>query len=411
MQALIAAGGVGPRPDELTRNSSSPMLDVDGRPLLETIVLNLKYFGITDILIALGPLGHKVEEHFGDGAPWGVSLRHLHAERPTGSGGALALALDLLAGRLLLLNGATIFDVNYLDLAGLLEQRGATGALALRQVEHASRAGAVRVATDGRVLALGPEAAQGAGYVNGGVYVFRNEVTRRVTRLPYSIENDLLPALVAEQALVARPYGGFFVDLDRPADPGTAQEAVRAWWRKPLAILDRDGVVNKDNDFVAQPDEFEWVAGAPAAIKLLNDSGYRVVVATNQSGIARGYYSEQQFHAFMAWIAGRLALQGGHFDAVYYCPHLPDGGTPEYRRHCSCRKPAPGMVLQALREFQAPPERSFLIGDKTRDCEAAQRAGIRGYLFDEADNLLEFVQGILSQQRAPSPDSLSADRL
>lgn len=150
------------------------------------------------------------------------------------------------------------------------------------------------------------------------------------------------------------------------------------------AFLDRDGVINEDRDCVHRPEDFAWMPGMPAAIRLLNDAGYLVVVVTNQSGIARGYYTEGQYQAFERWIAERAAEEGARIDATYHCPHLPkaEGGPDE---PCDCRKPAPGMVLAAIDELGIDPAASFLIGDKPRDTQAAEAAGVRGVLYEGGD--------------------------
>ena len=151
-----------------------------------------------------------------------------------------------------------------------------------------------------------------------------------------------------------------------------------------VVFLDRDGVMWRREDFV-------WIPGAPAAIRLFNERGRPVVVVTNQSGVARGYYSEQDVESLHRWMNAELNRQGARIDAFYFCPHHPDGAIPEYTRVCDCRKPQPGMLLQAMEDWRADPAKSFLIGDKESDVAAAAAAGIRGYLFD-GKNLLEFVE-------------------
>jgi D-glycero-D-manno-heptose 1,7-bisphosphate phosphatase len=158
--------------------------------------------------------------------------------------------------------------------------------------------------------------------------------------------------------------------------------------KHPAAFLDRDGVLNVDQGYTHRPDQLEWIAGAPEAVGLLNEAGYYVVVITNQSGIARGYYEEaavQQFHAHMQ---DALRAQGAHIDAFYYCPHHPEGKIKELAVRCRCRKPQPGMLEQAAREWPIDLGRSFLIGDKDDDMAAAAAFNIRGIKFNSATNSL-----------------------
>ena len=158
-----------------------------------------------------------------------------------------------------------------------------------------------------------------------------------------------------------------------------------------IAFLDRDGVLNRDHGYVSRSADWAWIVGAPSAIRLLNQAGWRVVVVTNQSGIGRGRYSEQHFHTLMAWVDSQLATHGAHIDRSYFCPHHPEHGLGNYRRVCRCRKPAPGMLLDALRDFDAQASDCVLIGDSPRDLEAARRAGVAGLLFDGTERLDSFV--------------------
>lgn len=163
------------------------------------------------------------------------------------------------------------------------------------------------------------------------------------------------------------------------------------------AFLDRDGVLNVDKGYVSRVDDFEWIAGAIEAVRRLNEAGYLVVVATNQSGIARQYYTEADFTALMAWMRRELVSRGARLDGVYHCPHHIDGSEVAFAIDCDCRKPKPGMLLRAIKDLDIDPKRSFLIGDKEADMEAANAAGVSGYLFDSG-NLDAFVASLLARR-------------
>lgn len=161
--------------------------------------------------------------------------------------------------------------------------------------------------------------------------------------------------------------------------------------RRPAAFLDRDGVLNHDLDYVHQPEDFRWIDGAQAAIKRLNEACYYVIVVTNQSGVARGYFEEAAVHRLHAWMNDELHRVDAYIDAFYYCPYHPQAKVEAYRRQSEDRKPGPGMLLCAKREWPIDWERSFLIGDKDSDMQAAAAAGVPGHLF-QGGNLCEFLE-------------------
>ncbi len=160
---------------------------------------------------------------------------------------------------------------------------------------------------------------------------------------------------------------------------------------RPAAFLDRDGVLNVDHGYVHASEQLDWIAGSPQAVKLLNDAGYLVLVITNQAGVARGYYDEATVKAFHAHMKAELAAQGAHIDAFYYCPHHPEGTVKALAVRCDCRKPGPGMLEQAAREWPIDTAASFLIGDKDSDMGAAAAFNIKGVRFDAATERLDDV--------------------
>jgi D-glycero-D-manno-heptose 1,7-bisphosphate phosphatase len=371
MQAVVLVGGRGTRLGELTESTPKPLLPVGGRPFIDWLLHNLDRYALDSILLLAGYRSSDFERHIA-GLRLNARIDLLVEDQPLGTGGALVAARDRLDRDFLLLNGDTLFDFNYLDLASRVPAE-CLGAVALRNVPDASRYGTVAV-RGGRIGEFVEKGRSGPGLVNGGVYYFRQALLDGAA-VPSSLEAGILPHL-APSALAGFIYDGFFIDIGVPADYQAALKAVPAHFHRPAVFLDRDGTLNADRGYVHTPSEFEWLAGAIETIRELNDLGYLVLVVTNQAGIARGYYSEADVEALHRWMNCELKPYGAHIDGFYYCPHHPTSGQPPYLTACDCRKPAPGLVLRAAREWDVDLARSLAFGNSPNDEEAFRAAGI-----------------------------------
>src|SRR5262245_26019118 len=191
----------------------------------------------------------------------------------------------------------------------------------------------------------------------------------------------------------------------------------------PAIFLDRDGTINEDIGYVSKPSELVVYPWAAEAIRLINESGMKAIVVTNQSGIARGLYTEETLNAIHQRLADELTIAGATIDAFYYCPHHPEYGGSRYKKDCPCRKPRTGMIERAAREHGIDPSLSYVIGDKASDIQLGANAGARSVLvmtgYGEetarnpgiwpcrpdltAANLLEAVRDVISDERSDRP--------
>ena len=163
---------------------------------------------------------------------------------------------------------------------------------------------------------------------------------------------------------------------------------------KKAVFFDRDGVLNKDDGYVHDMAKLRWIEGAREAVARLSQAGWLLFVVTNQSGVARGYYTEDEVRELHQSMNEEFQRFGGCITEFFYCPHLPGAPIEAYDKQCQCRKPAPGMILAALEKYHISKDRAFLFGDGERDVEAARRAGIQGFLYT-GGNLDTFIQSHL----------------
>jgi len=152
--------------------------------------------------------------------------------------------------------------------------------------------------------------------------------------------------------------------------------------KQPAVFLDRDGTLNEDTGYVRRAEDVKLLTGSGEAVKLLNDAGFKVILVTNQSGVARGLMTTDDVDAVNQRLAELLAESDAHIDGIYYCPHLPDGSVPEFSIECDCRKPRPGLLLKAAAEMDVDLAASFMVGDSPRDIEAGKAAGTATILID-----------------------------
>lgn len=176
----------------------------------------------------------------------------------------------------------------------------------------------------------------------------------------------------------------------------------------PAVLLDRDGTLIEDHGYIGRVDRMQVYPFAIEALRVLQRAGFRLVIVTNQAGVARGVFPESFLAEAHGWLADRFAAAGVRFDGIYYCPHHPDGTLPQYRQRCECRKPRPGMALQAARDLGLDLSRSYVVGDKWLDVGLANQSGARGILVRTGYGLMEEAHPVEGVTPAAVVDHLHA---
>jgi D,D-heptose 1,7-bisphosphate phosphatase len=411
-RVAILCGGLGTRLGKLTARVPKPLLPVAGRPLLEILLGEIGRQGFDRVTLLAGFEGEKIAE-FAKHSPavqrFALAVDVVIESKALGTAGALSVARGALDEDFLLLNGDTWFDINLLALCRFARTQhpDASIAMALRRAEDSSRYGVAKLSgerivefDDSRVQSSGP------GLVNGGIYFIRRDALNRFGD-KRSLEVDVLPDLARRGQIVGQPFDSFFIDIGVPQAYAASQRDVPARLRKPAVFLDRDGVLNRDFGHVGSPERFTWMPGALSAVRRLNESGYYVFLVTNQAGVARGYYGERDVQELHHWIQCALRAEGAHLDDIRYCPDHPDAIEPQYKRTSAWRKPEPGMILDLIQAWPLDLERSFLVGDKETDMEAARRAGVTGFPYPGGDLEAFVAECIVAQSRPVKGASLA----
>jgi D,D-heptose 1,7-bisphosphate phosphatase len=400
-QAVILAG-LHRRLEDRNATTPKSMLNVGGRPFLDTLIDEIaRHDAFEEILLLAGLQAGPIAARY-VGTVRGRARLIVGLEREAaGTAGALVHAAGLLQDRFLLLNGDSFFDFNLLD---LVSRSGSSLVhMALRADVAGDRFGGVVLDGD-RVRAIIPPGNGATGPVSAGIHVVDRSIVAGIDSLPASLEQDVFPLLARSGAVSGTCYRGYFIDIGTAKDLARADVELNERLRRPAVFFDRDGVLNHDSGYLFEASKVKWIDGAREAVKAVNDAGYFAFVVSNQSGVARGIYEESDVHALHRWMADDMAMMGAHIDAFEYCPDHPEGAIERYRRVSDRRKPGPGMITDLLSRFPVNADHSILIGDRADDLEAARAAGLQGYLFS-GGNLEAFVR------RHLQPRSSTASKL
>ena len=373
-EAIVLAGGFGTRLAHVVPDVCKPMAPVVGRPFLRFVMDQLAAAGVERAVVADGYRREQIEEFFGSFYR-GMDVIYSPEEEPLLTGGAVKQALARCEGDwVFVMNGDTWLDVDFAAMEMVADRVPANvkAIIAVKRMRDFERYGTVDVDENGIITGFHEKSPCADGLINAGVYLVRNEALAGMPR-KFLMESDFFERVVSDSALCATECAGGFIDIGVPEDYELAQTMLaplaRGW---KLAMFDRDGTVNVDTGHLYEPEKLELIPETVGIMaRYAADPEYRVVVVTNQAGIAKGLYTEADMRALHRHMEEKLEELGARVDAWYFCPHHPD-----YTGECSCRKPAPGMLLAAMRDFDAAPADCVMYGDKSSDEAATKAAGV-----------------------------------
>lgn len=422
MKIVIMAGGKGTRIAQVNATVPKPMIPIEGKPILEYQIETLKNQGYTDIILIVGHMGNVIQEYFGDGAEFGVQISYIIEEQPLGTAGALYFLKDEIKDDFLLLNGDIIFDVNIQKFLEYHCKQGTVATILTHPNSHPYDSGIIIADEKKRVINWLHKEDERLWYknrVNAGLHMLSPRIFDLFTEVKKcDLDRDILKPLIKDRELSVYDSPEYIKDMGTPdryyaviEDIKSGKVSAKNLKNKQKAIfLDRDGTINKYVGFLTDINEFELLDGVADAIQMINESGYLVIVVTNQPVIARGEVSVgelQEIHNKMETLLGQ---SGAYIDDIFYCPHHPhkgyEGERPEYKIECECRKPKPGMLFAAAEKYNIDLRESWMIGDGENDIEAGRNAGCKvcsvGNVEIENvpryDSLLECIKTVLEKR-------------
>lgn len=389
-QAVILAGGRGTRLRPITLTRPKPMVEFHGRPFLEYMVEMLRDQGFDRILMLLGYLPEVIADHFGDGSRLGVKIEYDITDADDLTAYRVQHAAHLIDDTFLLLYCDNYWPMRFDDMWAKYLASGADGQVVIYSNADRFSKDSVIVGEDGMVKVFDrSRKTPGLKGIEISYAILEKKVVMPLLPAHQELfEQAVYPALAEQNRLAA------YWSEHRYYSVGNLERLpiTEAFFRRePTIFLDRDGVLNEKApkaQYITKPADFRFLPGAKEAVARLTKAGWRIIVISNQAGINRGAMTEDDLSAVNARMISEIEVAGGRIAAIYHCPHDWDEG-------CDCRKPKPGMLHQAQREWHLDLTRTPFVGDDERDGMAAEAAGCPFELVTHQRSLLAIVAGIV----------------
>ena len=392
MKAVILAGGKGTRLAEYTREIPKPMLQIGGKSILEHQIDLLIKYQVQEIIILVNYLKDVIINHFGDGSTYNINIRYFEEAKPLGTVGGLKEVEHWLNEDFFVLYGDVMINMDMQKLADFHSQRSSQCTLVLHPNNHPYDSDLVEINSDGKITSFHPKPHESLQFyhnlVNAGVYLFSSDILKYLEKgKKADFGREVFPRIFKDLKMYGYKTSEYLKDMGTPERWEEVSHDYKSgkifqfnYENSQKAIfLDRDGVLNVEKSFISKPDDLELFDSAPDAIQEINESQFLNIVVTNQSVIARNLCTLEELDLIHQKLETDLGRQHAYLDALYFCPHHPDKGYPEerteYKIDCDCRKPKPGLFLQAAKDFNISLDDSWMIGDSERDVMAGINAG------------------------------------
>jgi len=448
MKTIIMAGGRGTRISSLFPDIPKPLIPIKdkngiSKPVLEWELCSLRDQGFTEMILTVSHMADKIIDYLGDGSKLGVKIQYFVEEKPLGNAGALFKLRDQLGFEpFLLLNADAVFDIDFNRITAFHMKKKAecSGLVTLftHPNSHPYDSGLIISEASGAVISwLTKEDNRPPYYknrVNAGLHVIDPAVLDMMTSrtglnpdkigtesedgkiIKVDLDRQVLKPLCGTGTMFAYDSPEYVKDMGTPERFYSVQhdfetgvvESKNLKNRQKAIFIDRDGTINRYVGFLRDIDEFELIDGVAEAIKQINSSEYLAIVITNQPVIARGEVTVEELDEIHMKLETELGKRGAYIDGLYYCPHHPDKGfdgeIPELKFDCDCRKPKPGLILQASKDFNIDLENSWMIGDGKNDVEAGKNAGCKTVLINSSSE--DYGQDLTVDSLKTAVDSL-----
>lgn len=382
-QCIILAGGSGTRLGNITKKTPKPLIKINNFHFIQYVINNFYRQGIRNFLILTWYKSekfklNKLKKNFKN-----TNIKIIKEKYKLGTAGTIRNSIKLLKNSFFVTNADTFFDINIRDLEYKTNQNNSDIGVALTSSKEHKNYFSYKIneknyATNYKITN------EKNKLVCGGIYFFKKKVIKKLELRNLDIDDDIIKKnFNTKNKITAKIYKNSFLDIGSKTSLNKASGFISKNIYKPCVFLDRDGVINYDFGYVHKPKQIKWKKNIFKTIKFLNDMSIRVIVITNQAGIAKGKFKEKDFLFLTEWINKQFIKRGCFIDKTYYCPYHPSSKIKKYKMKSILRKPNNGMIEKAFKDWKINRKKSIIIGDKKKDLIAGRKSNIKAYFVEK----------------------------
>ena len=386
---VILAGGKGARISKLLGKYPKPMLKFNNKHFMQYIFNNVCKYNFKRIIILCGYRHNIFFKKFHNKNINFTKIVCVREKKLLGTGGALANLIGLRVNDFVLINGDTLFDVDIKLLVNSLD-KNRIGITALTKNKNQKSKKLNNLILKKNIIGVG----KNSSLMNGGVYFFKKKIFKYIKKGNFSLENDLLPKFIKEKMINGKIFKNFFIDIGSRYYFKAAKNLLKKQYKKPAIFLDRDGVINYDYGYVHKIENFKFRPGVLNGLKYLIKKNYNIFIVTNQAGLGKKIFTEENFFKLHKKIKEKLEKLNIFFNDVQYSPFHPKAKIKKYRKNLAMRKPGNKMIKNIKFNWDVDDKKSFMIGDKKIDKLAAKKSKLKFYYVER--NFYKQVKSIVN---------------
>jgi D,D-heptose 1,7-bisphosphate phosphatase len=390
---IILAGGLGNRIKKFTKKLPKPLIKINNKIFLEILIRNFAKYNFENIYILAGYKGEQIYKKFNKKYFNFIKVKCFIEKNKLGTWGAINNIKKIIKNNFILTNADSLINLNFHNFINRKIYKNSDAKMILvKNLNYKSNKTLAGLNLHKNMIILSKH----SKYMNGGVYFIKKKLLRKNKYIKFkSLENDVIPDLIDQQKVEGIRTNNFFLDIGTYKNLEFAKNKLSLRLKGRAVFLDRDGVINYDKGYTSQWSKFKFRKNVEKGLQLLVKNNYFIFIVTNQAGIAKGFFKEEDFIKLHKKIKSHLANKGIYFNDVKYCPYHPVAVLKKYRKTTQFRKPGNLMIKEITKEWDIDIKKSIMIGDQISDKIAAERSGI--YFEYSKNNFYEQVKNYIKK--------------